>query len=64
MSLRIYDARGALVRTLHNEVLSAGVHHSEWNGHDNSGRAVATGVYFVRLETMHQRVTHKVVMIK
>jgi hypothetical protein len=64
VSLRIYDARGSLVRTLHNEVLSVGLHHTEWNGRDNSGRAVATGVYFVRLETRHQRVTHKVVMIK
>jgi hypothetical protein len=64
ISLRVYDARGALVRTLRNDVLAAGEHRVEWNGRDNTGRSVATGVYFLHFVAGKERVTRKVVMLK
>jgi hypothetical protein len=48
--LKIYDVRGRMVRTLIDGRLSAGHHTSFWNGHDDSGRMVASGAYLCRLE--------------
>jgi hypothetical protein len=48
VSLRIYDARGVLVKTLEDRVMGSGVHHVVWDGTDNLGRQVAAGVYFTR----------------
>jgi hypothetical protein len=64
VALRIYDARGKLVRTLKNESMPAGSHHVIWNGRDNSGRQTATGVYFVRMTAGNHEMTRKIVMIK
>jgi hypothetical protein len=64
VTLRIYDARGALVRTLKNETFPRGVHQAVWDGRDDRGLHVATGVYFVRLVTRDVVTTRKIVMIK
>jgi hypothetical protein len=49
--LRVYDVRGALVRTLDSGAQPAGDHQRFWDGRDNDGRRVASGVYFYRLAT-------------
>ncbi len=50
-SLRVYDAAGRLVRSLHRGALAPGDHAVTWRGDDHAGRAVPSGVYFCRLET-------------
>lgn len=62
--LRVYDTRGALVRTLRDERLPAGEHQVEWNGRDDQGHVVATGVYFARLVAGRHRSSQKMVMVK
>ncbi|MFC1572884.1 FlgD immunoglobulin-like domain containing protein [Candidatus Eisenbacteria bacterium] len=47
----IHDLRGRLVRTLIHEQVPAGPGHVVWNGKDDTGREVASGVYAVRLIT-------------
>ncbi len=47
--LCVYDLAGRLVRTLHSGELAAGRHQIAWNGTDNRGRTVGSGVYFCRL---------------
>ena len=64
VSLQIYDARGKLVRTLKNDVVPAGQHEAVWDGRDNSGNQMATGVYFVRFIAGSYEMTRKVVMLK
>lgn len=49
VQLRVYDARGRLVRELRNGVLSAGEHGVGWNNRDVHGRPVAAGTYLGRL---------------
>lgn len=49
--LKVYDILGKEVRSLVNEKLSAGEKVVTWNGLDNNGKAVASGTYFVKLET-------------
>jgi hypothetical protein len=49
VSLRVYDAAGRLIRTLVDETRRAGRFEEAWNGKDNRGIQVASGVYFYRL---------------
>jgi len=62
--LRIYDVRGALVRTLVADSREAGNHRVLWDGRDNGGSAVATGVYFYRLQARDFVATRKMVMLR
>jgi len=47
--LDVFGAGGAHVRTLADGSRAAGVHGVDWDGRDDAGRAVASGVYFARL---------------
>jgi hypothetical protein len=64
VTLRVYDARGKLVRSLKNDVMPAGLHEVVWDGRDDSGSQMATGVYFVRFHAGSYKMTKKVVMLK
>ncbi len=61
VSLVVFDLRGRRVRTLVQESRSAGPGSIIWDGTDDSGRAVASGVYTVRFmgagRTDHEKVT-------
>ncbi|MCK5052230.1 MAG: T9SS type A sorting domain-containing protein [Candidatus Cloacimonetes bacterium] len=46
VSLMIYNIRGQKVRTLVNDNLQAGHHSVVWDGRDDSGKSVSSGVYF------------------
>ncbi len=50
LSLKIYDSAGRLVRTLLDDTEEIGYNTIEWDGKDNSGRMVANGIYFYRLD--------------
>ena len=62
--IRIYDAKGHLVRTLLDGVLQAGRHQVPWQGRTERGEAVASGVYLVRMETEGFRQTSKITLLK
>jgi len=65
MSLKIYDTSGRLIRTLVDRTHSPSDSNTvEWNGLDDSGSPVATGVYFYRLETVDFSQTRKMVLVK
>ncbi len=49
LAVRIYDARGRLVRVLHHGPAAAGPGQITWRGRDEAGREAAAGVYFCRL---------------
>lgn len=49
VSLKVYDVRGRLVRTLGPRVMPAGANAVFWDGTGKDGSAVANGVYFARL---------------
>jgi len=50
VSLVIYSSSGRKVRTLLDGVLGAGIYEVRWDGTDDDGWQVASGVYFYRLE--------------
>lgn len=62
--LRVYDIRGRLVRTLSDGDQDAGPHQVLWMGEDLTGRQVASGVYLYRLETPHQSLSRRMVLVR
>ncbi|NNF08213.1 MAG: S8 family serine peptidase [Candidatus Eisenbacteria bacterium] len=56
LELQIFDISGRLVRDLGQFTVVAGDHHIHWDGMDDSGRSVTTGIYFVRV-TDHQSIS-------
>jgi M6 family metalloprotease-like protein len=49
VELGIFDLRGRRVASLHRGPIEAGYHDVRWEGRDDKGRSVASGLYFVRL---------------
>ena len=64
VQMRVYDVRGAVVRDLAHEVRQPGYHVIGWDGRDQHGRAVATGIYFVRLQAGAFERTMRVTMMR
>ena len=65
VTLKIYSIDGRLVRTLkENEYTTAGSHEVRWNGIDNAGRHVPSGVYFVRTSVKSETSVFKLAITK
>ena len=64
VALEIFDARGARVRRLHAGPMAAGVRTLVWDGRDSSGRAAASGVYFVKMAAGADVRTGRVVIVR
>ena len=62
--LTIHDVAGRAVRTLVDGSRDAGEHSVLWDGKDEKGGNVATGVYFVRVESRDGVDTQKIALIK
>lgn len=60
----IYDIDGALIRTLIDRDLKAGIHKVSWDGKDDSGNVVEPGVYLYKLYAGVYSLTKKMVFIK
>ncbi len=50
VNLSIYDLSGRLIRTLVDELKEPGYYSVHWDGEDNAGRQVSTGIYLYRLQ--------------
>jgi hypothetical protein len=64
VQLKIYDVAGRLVRTLVDETRKPDRYKIVWNGVNDRGGNVATGVYFYRLEAGSFVSTKKMVLLK
>jgi len=62
VAVRIYDAAGRLIATLDHGPRAAGDHVLTWDGRDNGGEPVSTGVYFCSLSTEKDTRTLKLVL--
>jgi len=64
VSLRVYDVDGRLVRRLVDTAEGPGFCSVTWEGQNDAGEPVASGVYFYRLEAGARTETKKMVMLK
>ena len=60
----IYDIKGREVITLNNGYINAGNHTFNWDGKDNRGQSVASGVYIYTLSSSTAIKSQKMLMIK
>lgn len=64
VDLRVFDSAGRLVRTLVKGNTSAGVHVVTWDGHDEQGASVASGIYFYELRAGRYIERRRMVLLK
>lgn len=64
VSLRIYNASGELVRTLVRARQPAGPTEIQWDGRSESGRTVASGAYFYKLQAGELTETRRMILLK
>lgn len=64
VALRVYDTAGRLVRTLVDGFEPGGVRFVDWDGRDQAGKIVASGVYFCRLDGPGFSESRKLVFLK
>ncbi len=62
--LEVYNVLGQRIKTLINNVLSRNRYSAEWNGDNDHGNKVSTGIYFYRLQTEKFVDTKKMMLIK
>ena len=60
--LAIFDVTGRRVKTMHDGHLESGPHSLVWQGRDDGGRPVASGVYYLRMESV-EGVHHRKMML-
>ena len=63
-TLRIYDARGRLLRSLEHAPVPAESALFEWDGTDRAGRQIASGTYLACLEWGAHRATCKLLVLR
>jgi len=64
ISLKVYDVTGKLVRTLVTGSQDAGAHTVTWDGTDDAGRKLSSGLYFIRIAAPGFSRFAKVVMLR
>jgi hypothetical protein len=62
--LEVYNSIGQRVKTLFDGVIGSGVSEFEWDGRNESGNQVASGVYFYRLSQKDHVQTRRMVLLK
>jgi hypothetical protein len=64
VTLKIYNIQGQMVRALVNEYKLAGYHYEVWNGRNDAGDEIASGVYTFRMESNNFSAARKMVLLK
>ncbi|PKN74034.1 MAG: Gingipain R [Candidatus Cloacimonetes bacterium HGW-Cloacimonetes-3] len=64
VKLSVYNLKGQLIRNLVNNSLASGAHNIVWNGKDENGNSVASGIYLYRMETTNYSATQKMMLMK
>ncbi len=64
VKLRIYDIRGRQIRTLVNKIQYPGLKQIIWNGTNNAGKTVSSGMYIYTLQTGQKVISKKMLLIR
>jgi len=63
-SLRLYDISGRRVKILTQSPQEAGYHVIRWDGDDEAGHPVPSGIYFYRLNAGNQNLTRRLTVVR
>jgi hypothetical protein len=64
VSLKVYDVAGKLVKNLVSETAEPGTYQAVWDGRDERGNRVASGVYLYRLQGENECATKKLIFVR
>ena len=62
--ITVYDLRGRIIKSVLDEVRPAGSYEMTWDGHDRGGQKVASGVYYVSVQSGDWSDRRKIVLLK
>ena len=62
--MTIYSASGRCVRTLTGSGVGGEIHQLVWNGKDERGEKVASGVYFIHATSGSEIASGKLILVK
>jgi flagellar hook assembly protein FlgD len=63
-TVSIFNQKGQLVKDFNISAAEKGVNNLHWNGTDNSGKPVSSGVYYFRLKSGSYSSTKKMILMK
>ena len=64
VNIDVYNVRGQLIRSLVSDYIEKGVHNIEWNGTDDFGRTVSSGIYFYVMKTNEYQAARSMLLMK
>lgn len=64
VSIDIFNIKGQKVRSLVNDTFKSGTHQVVWNGTDNNGKSVGSGMYFYRMNNEDFTSTKRMLLMK
>lgn len=64
VSIEVYNVKGQKVKNLINQKMVAGNNSVVWNGDDNKGSKVSSGIYFYKVKTDQSTVMKKIMLLK
>ncbi len=64
ISIDIYNVKGNKVSRLSNAYYPVGTHSVLWNGRDDNGKVVPSGIYFAQIKSQSETLTHKMLLLK
>ncbi len=64
VDITVFDVKGSRILNLTSKEWNAGTHHLVWNGQDEQGKSVSSGVYFYRMTAGKYQAIQKVVLLK
>jgi len=64
VKVRIYSLKGSLVRSWESAPLSSGMHSLHWNGRDDRGRELPSGLYLLQMENGYTLKSRKCLLLK
>jgi len=63
-SIKIYNLKGQMIKTILDDQVESGITTYNWNGTDENGMPVGSGIYFYKLQTDNQTISKKMVLMK
>ena len=64
IDVSVYDVSGRLINRLINQNVDAGIHTFRWDGRNQGGQLVTTGVYFLQIRSGDNQHLQKMALIK
>ena len=64
VDISIFNIKGQLVKTLVSSFKEQGSHSVVWNGNDDSGKTVGSGIFFYKIKTANEIAVSKLLMLK